>query len=195
MYGTIIDITVRKQKDNALVRMNQELRQFAYAAAHDLQEPSRTVALSLQMLRTSSKQLDTDADALLDDAICNAQRMHSMTIDLLAFTTALDLSPSDQWPVIDANDVLSDVQKSLAVHLKGSGAKIICGELPRVRMHRVHLHQLLQNLISNAVKYHSDMEPVIHVLSEPEFGFRRFHIRDNGIGIHSSQHQRIFGPF
>jgi signal transduction histidine kinase len=98
---------------------------------------------------------------------------------------------------VDANVVVQDVLSALEGQIEGSGARVTVERLPVLRVHRTHLFQIFQNLVSNAVKYHRpDRLPVVHIGSEVrEHGIIELYIEDNGIGIASEYHERIFGIF
>jgi PAS domain S-box-containing protein len=194
------DITERKATESALRRANEGLEQFAYAAAHDLQEPIRNVILSTQMLAERYRdKLDPHAEEFLTATVEGAQRMEALVHDLLAYARSLD-SPNGRHPSTDANEVLGEVLANLRTAIDDAGAEVTFGKLPTLPIYRVHLVQLLQNLIGNALKYRSQKPPRIEIsaverrgdLANDELAIA---VRDNGIGISPSQRERIFGIF
>ncbi len=190
------DITERKRLEESLRRTNSALAEFAYAAAHDLQEPLRNVALSLQLVKDSSQDGEKAwSMELIDTAIENSQRMVQMVRDLLAFSRALE--PGDAAPrIADAARTFAVVMKNLESAVLETKADITCGPLPVVEIPEIHLSQLLQNLIGNSLKYHGGRPPKISVSAMPaEDRYSIFAIRDNGIGIPDEFHSRVFGIF
>ncbi len=177
-----------------LARSNAELEQFAYVASHDLQEPLRAVTSYTQLLsRRYSGQLDAKADEYIAFAVEGATRMQQLIKDLLMYsrvgTRGNELVPVDFLAVFEA------AVANLEVAVAESGATVTHGELPTVSGDFTQLAQLLQNLISNALKYRSDRVPVIHVSADRQNGNVLFAVRDNGIGIDQRYSDRIFQLF
>jgi len=183
--------------NESLRRANADLEQFAYAASHDLQEPLRMIALYSQMLdRRHSQNLGPDGKLLLDTITDSANRINDLVRDLLSYTNAG--SPDETLPSpVHPGEILREVQQTFANSVASLDAVIITGELAPVRVHRAHLVQLLQNLLSNSLKYSSpERRLCIHLSSVPaENGMLEFMFRDNGIGIDPVYHDRIFGVF
>jgi len=200
--AAIRDITVRKnaelnliQKVEDLNRSNEELEQFAYVASHDLQEPLRMVASYTQLLSRRYKgTLDADADEFIAFAVDGANRMQRLIQDLLAFSRVgkrklelFDL-PSDR--------ALRQALLNLSGAIKQSGALVTNGLLPEVKADEVQLTQLFQNLIGNAIKYHSSGVPHIHISAARNgLPMWTFSVRDDGLGIDSQFFEKIFGMF
>jgi light-regulated signal transduction histidine kinase (bacteriophytochrome) len=177
-----------------LARSNAELEQFAYVASHDLQEPLRAVTGYTQLLaRRYSGQLDAKADEYIAFAVEGAARMQQLIKDLLMYSRVgrrgNELLPVDFLAVFEA------AVANLEVAVAESGATLTHGDLPTVSGDFTQLAQLLQNLLSNALKYRSDQAPVIHVSAAGENGNMRFSVRDNGIGIDQKYSDRIFQLF
>jgi PAS domain S-box-containing protein len=203
--GIVQDITTRKRAEEALHRANENLRQFAYAAAHDLQEPLRNVSILLGLLKrtyqgasesgTPAYKVDPDPEQLIDQSTASAQHMVSMVRDLLAFATIGD-HEQGQNNLVDADKVLERVLKSLDPSISESGAQITCGPLPKVRISATHLLQLLQNLIGNALKYRKQGQiPSIEISAVHQGAEWIFSVADNGIGFDPIYGERIFGIF
>ncbi|MGH9632328.1 MAG: sensor histidine kinase [Bryobacteraceae bacterium] len=179
-----------------LARSNKDLEQFAYSASHDLQEPIRNVSICAQLLSRRYRQgLDPEGESLLETVITGAKQMESLVLDLLEYThVARDSeTPRDSC---DANEVLARVLHNLEAQILSSGAQISHDPLPVVFLPSVRLQQILQNLISNAIKYRSSATPCIHVsASAVESRGWQFSVKDNGIGIDPKYHDKIFGIF
>jgi PAS domain S-box-containing protein len=180
-----------------LRRANEDLNQFAYSASHDLQEPLRMISIYTQLLnRRLGNLLDADARDFMKYTLDGAQRMEMLLRDLLAYTHAVNIRGVPDKAVDSGAALRMDIE-NLQAAVATSNATIVAGELPAVRAYDVHLVQLFQNLIGNALKYRSKAPPVIEIrASENGDGARwLFSVRDNGIGIAPRFHEQVFGLF
>jgi PAS domain S-box-containing protein len=196
------DITERRQSECAadqarqqLEQNNQELQQFAYAASHDLQEPLRNITIYAQLLeRRYSEQLDSNAAGLVHQIMSGAEQMNTLLHDLLSYARLWGTTPKEVEPA-DLRGCLDAVLSSMSATIAATEARIEYGDLPRLHMSEVHLQQLLQNIIGNALKYRGPQPPEISIQSERNGGNWVIRIADNGIGIEPRNQQRIFEPF
>lgn len=202
VVGIYIDITGRKQGEERLrsmlgelERSNTDLEQFAYIASHDLQEPLRQVASYVQLLeRRYASQLDDDAREFIRYAVDGAKRMQDQINDLLAYAR-LNRQERPFAPV-DCGEALGVALGNLRAAVAAAGARVEAEALPTVLGDRVLIIQLLQNLISNAIKYaKADVAPIVRVDAAREGAFWRLSISDNGIGIDERYADRIFRIF
>jgi two-component system NtrC family sensor kinase len=179
-----------------LDRANQELEQFAYAAAHDLQEPLRKVRVFSELLRQRYRgMLDEQADQYIDYCVEGAARMHQLIQDLLAYARA---SQSGEAVVenVDLNAVLDKVLESLHASIAESAATITRTPLPCVPVEEIRIQQLFQNLIGNALKYRRPEEPPnVRIAAELRGGEWNFAVSDNGVGIDPEHRLRVFDAF
>ncbi|HEY3458652.1 MAG TPA: ATP-binding protein [Bryobacteraceae bacterium] len=182
-------------RNEALERANADLEQFAFSASHDLQEPLRSISIYSELLtRRYRDRLDGEALEYLTYLRKGATRMEMLVDDLLAYTQAGKIEPPEE--TADAHRVLLDVLDNLHESCLEAGARIIFDPLPSLTVHGMHLSQLFQNLLSNAMKYRSpERAPLIHVGAERSKKNWVFSIRDNGIGIAPEYKERIFGLF
>lgn len=178
----------------SLARSNADLEHFAYAASHDLQEPLRMVTAYNQLLRKRFyEQLGPDGNQFLDYSIAGAQRMEQLLQGLLSYLrVAAAEAPIE---LVDANDVLATALDNLHAPISESQARIESAPLPRVRVHAVHLLQLFQNIVGNAIKYRGDNVPHVVIKGDKDIDGWRFSIADNGIGIEPRYAQQVFGIF
>jgi PAS domain S-box-containing protein len=184
-----------KKQAEELARLNTDLQQFAYAAAHDLSEPLRMMTSYTQLLsRKLEGRLDDDSREYMDQVAGAAKRMNRLLQDLLAYTYATR-EHDDEAIVLDLNEVLSIVLSNLGSAIDDSKAQILTQRLPVVQGHEAHFLQLFQNLISNAITYHGDAAPQVRVTAERTDTGWLIAVRDNGLGIESEHHLRIFGVF
>ena len=186
----------RELEDKArdLERSNAELEQFAYVASHDLQEPLRKVASFCQLLqRRYEGQLDERADQYIGFAVDGAKRMQSLISDLLAFSR---VGRTDAPPVeVALDDVVRTAQDNLTSRVERTGAQIDIGPMPVVDGDPVLLVAVFQNLIGNALKFHGDEPPRVHVSAERDDGMWTITCSDDGIGIDPEYAERIFAIF
>jgi signal transduction histidine kinase len=185
-----------QERARELARANADLQQFAYSASHDLQEPLRTITLYSQLLqRRWARRLDPGADECIDFVSKAAQHMQQLISDLLAYTRA-GVEGAVETPA-DVNAVLERVLSILRVPIKEQNCKVkVVGTLPPVRVLEIHVQQILQNLITNAIKYRSEeRDPEIEIWAERKDGMWELAVRDNGLGIESQYSKQIFGMF
>ncbi len=183
--------------NQALQQSNADLEQFAYAASHDLQEPLRMVSIYSELLKDEyADSLDRNARSYIDFAVNGARRMSQLLKDLLTYSRVSNGS-AGKSPVADAYAAVGSALLNLATVIDSSHADVEIGTLPTVDIPQIHLVQLFQNLISNALKYSNEGErPFIRIGARPDAGGGWiFSVRDNGIGIEPEYLQQIFGIF
>ncbi|MEW6667565.1 MAG: CheR family methyltransferase [Thermodesulfobacteriota bacterium] len=198
-----IDITERKQAEAdlrtyaaRLEQSNRDLDEFAYVASHDLQEPLRKIQTFGDLL------VDMDTEALKESGRDylrrmqqSAARMQSLIVDLLAYSRIT--SRPKPFAGFDLKEPVEEALQDLELLRKESGGRIEVDILPTIEADPTQMHQLFQNLISNALKYRSERAPVIRVIdaSSPSEPFWEIHVEDNGIGFEEEYLDKIFKPF
>jgi hypothetical protein len=183
------------ERTAALRYSNEALRQFAWAASHDLQEPIRTVATYSQWLaQITNGNLDARESKMLTTIEQHASRLNQL---LAALRQYIQVSDSGQHTrtSVDCNAVVKAAVWNVQAMIQESGASIECGELPTISSLELPLVQLFQNLISNAIKYRSEEPPVIRISAREGENYWIFSVRDNGIGIDPKYFDYIFGVF
>ncbi len=184
-----------KRSNEELRRANQDLETFAYSASHDLQEPLRNIAIAGQLLKRSRvKELQGDSPRLLDEIVQGAFRMETLIRDLLSYTRATKYAEGPP-PRIESGAVLADILQNLRTQIDQNNATVTSTDLPAVLMHEVHLAQVFQNLIANALKYRSTQAPHVHISAAEQDNWWVFSVADNGIGIDPAYANQIFGLF
>jgi signal transduction histidine kinase/DNA-binding response OmpR family regulator len=196
-----VDITYRKELETQLeerarelARSNEELQQFAYVASHDLQEPLRMVTGYMTLLqKRCDGQLDDQAKEYVRFAAEGAARARDLVKDLLEYSRVGSL----QRPMSEANmEHLCDLACiNLREQIREEGAAIERGPLPNLVVDEVQMVALLQNLISNAIKFHGPSPPRVDISCREDGGEWVFCVKDNGIGIEPSYQERIFQIF
>lgn len=193
-----MDVTERKraevalaEKAKELARSNKELEQFAYVASHDLQEPLRMVSSYLQLLeRRYADKLDTDAHEFIAYAVNGAIRMKVLINDLLAYSRVG--THGKVFAPTNCETVLERVLNNLQLAIEDTGAVITHDPLPTVPADSNQLELVLQNLINNALKFHSEAPPQIHVGAIRRDNCWQFWVQDNGIGFEPEFAEKIF---
>jgi PAS domain S-box-containing protein len=194
VYASIRDITERKLIEEELRRSNHDLEQFAYVASHDLSEPLRVIAGFTDLLaRRYSGALDKDADKFINFIVSGVERMQTLIDDLLAYSRAGRAQLAVQQ--VDAGDVVRDVLWALEPQLTAQDVRVEVGELPRVCAEPTALRQIFQNLISNAVKFSDNAEPLVQVSARRLPNGWRFDVKDNGPGVEPRHAERVFELF
>jgi len=192
--------TKLKKYNIELERSNKELEEFAHIASHDLQEPLRKIQTFASMLRNQeSGSLSPKGADYLERMVNSANRMKQLITDLLAFSRLSTKGKPFEKVALQA--VLEEVLYDIEVSILKSGAKVeVVGTLPHVRGDRTQLRQLLQNLISNAIKFRKpDTPPKVTISSElvnrADMEYYAIKVQDNGIGFDQKFSSRIFNIF
>jgi PAS domain S-box-containing protein len=198
------DATQLKKTNQALQRSNSDLEQFAYAASHDLQEPLRMVSIYSQLLKEEyGNRLDKQALSYIDFAVNGARRMSHMLTALLTYSRVANATPQELMQT-DSGAAVTAALLNLSSIVSDTRASIEIGVLPTVRVSEIHLVQLFQNLIGNALKYRkddpdgqqcTDERPSIRIAAQPDGDKWLFSVSDNGIGIEPEYISQIFGIF
>jgi two-component system sensor histidine kinase/response regulator len=177
-----------------LRRSNEDLQQFAYVASHDLQEPLRTVINYAQLLsRRYQGKLDANADEFIDYVRAGATQMQELITDLLAFSQVQ--TKGQPFAMTDCEEVLARVLLGLQAQIEETRAVVTHDLLPTVFADATQLGQVLQNLLSNALKFHGKQPPRVHVSAQSDGKQWVFAVRDQGIGLDPQFAERIFVIF
>ncbi len=204
MTGTVHvarDITERKRmereilnKAEDLTRSNEELEQFAYVASHDLQEPLRTVTSYLSLFeKRYGDQLSDEGREYIQYAVEGGLRARALIRDLLDYSRVGSRGKSMQ--PTDMEGVMSTVCDSLKAQIEDEGGAVTHDDLPTIMADDNQMVALLQNLVSNGIKFHGDKRPAVHVSCRPNGGDWCFSVSDNGIGIDPRHKGQVFQLF
>jgi PAS domain S-box-containing protein len=196
--GVDMDITKLKWVEEKLKktladleRSNTELAQFAYVASHDLQEPLRMISSYLQLLEQRyGGQLDDDADEFIAYAVDGAKRLKLLINSLLKYTRVETRGKA--FVSTNCEEVLNRTLRNLGELIEESGTSVTHDPLPILKADSVQLERVFQNLIGNAIKFHHESQPEIHIGAERTNSEWLFSVRDNGIGIEPKYYERIF---
>ncbi len=179
-----------------LLQVNEELRQFAYVASHDLKEPLRMIGSYTQLIhRKFEKYIDEQSAPFFEYVSEGVIRMNNLLDALLKYAT---IGKTElEIETVNLQDVLDISKINLQVSIEETDTEIIVDEpLPIVRSVQSLLIQLFQNLLSNAIKFRKDgCKPQIHVYAKEDSEYFKIFIKDNGIGIDPEFQERIFVIF
>ncbi|MFT5384606.1 MAG: signal transduction histidine kinase, partial [Saprospiraceae bacterium] len=176
-----------------LLQVNEELRQFAYVASHDLKEPLRMIGSYTQLIQRKFKaEVDEDTASFFGFVSEGVIRMNNLLDALLKYAT---IGKSElEIEKVNLNDILDICRINLQVSIAETNTIItVKNPLPVVHSVQSLLIQLFQNLISNAIKFRKeDIRPEIKVFSKEDEDQYKIYISDNGIGINPEFQERIF---
>lgn len=194
----IYDIQVRelnrvlRTKVKELAVSNKELEQFAYVASHDLQEPLRMITSFLtQLQRKYDDKLDAKAHQYIHFAVDGAKRMRQIILDLLDFSRVG--RADSEIELVDLNEIINEILILFRKNIEDKKALFVISDLPFINAPKASIRQLLQNLVSNALKYQlPETKPLVEIgfTEKPEYW--EFWVKDNGIGISPDYFEKIF---
>jgi PAS domain S-box-containing protein len=194
LIGMSRDITERKLAEELIVQHAEGLERFAFVAAHDLQEPLRTVTGFTQVLFQRYRgRIDSGADQYLDLITNAASRMRELIQALLEYARVGRLER--RFQPTDFHTALQEAQDLLTAAIEQSGAVVTSEVLPTITADSIQIVQLFQNLLSNAVKFGGDNPPRVHVAAKLANGAWEFSVHDLGIGIDPDYHDQVFRVF
>lgn len=196
------------QRRQELAHSNIELQQFAYIASHDLQEPLRKIqAFSTRLKEKCGEALTEPGRDYLERMQNAAERMQALINDLLILSQVT--TKAQPFVPVSLAQVAREVLSDLELQLQQTRGCVSLGELPTIDADPLQMRQLVQNLISNALKFHRFEEPpvvklhsqiLVHQEQRPGSGatiaeLYRIIVEDNGIGFDEKHLDRIFNAF
>lgn len=189
-----------------LERSNLDLMQFASVASHDLKEPLRKVqTFGSRLQETLAGRLNEEETDLFRRMVNATVRMQTLVTDILRLSKLSD--PTVRFEPVNLNAVVDQIRDDLELTIYEQEAELVVGHLPTVEAVAGQMHQLLLNLISNALKFQADKTPqirlesvpitneIIHQFGLPSANYAVITISDNGIGFDPKYKNRIFGMF
>ena len=196
------DIRERKRAEEELrmtlarlEQSNRELEDFAYVASHDLQEPLRKIQAFGDLLKSRhGAQLDDQARDYIERMQSAAKRMQVLINDLLSFSRVT--TKAQPFVRVDLHEIAREVAHDLEVRMHEAGGTMVIGELPAIDADPLQMRQLLQNLASNALKFHRPgVPPHVEIHGVAANNHVEITVSDNGIGFEEKYAERIFTMF
>ncbi|MEO1624404.1 MAG: ATP-binding protein [Bacteroidota bacterium] len=183
-----------KIQNSKLQKSNAFLKQFANVAAHDLKEPLRNIGSFINLLQNRyGGQFNEEAREYMGFVTNGAKRMNNLLVDLLEYSR-ISAEEAVREP-LNIRDVVDEVCENLKGRIDRKEASIYCAPgMPEIPMSRLHLGQLLQNLISNALKF-SEQKPIVRINAYKRDQQIILSIKDNGIGINKDFSHKVFNLF
>ncbi len=192
-----IEIAVKlyriNQENQRLLKEQQKMLDFVRIAAHDLKEPVRTIGSFMKLLkRDFGQELNGTGNEYVNFAIDASERMSMMITEILNNPSARlkRLEIVD----VDLNVLMENLLGDLQQLIQDKQATIYFDQLPKIQSSPLALTQILQNLITNAIKY-CDRKPEIHISCDVKEVSYFFKVADNGIGVPAKHADRIFKVF
>ncbi|MEM6647870.1 MAG: ATP-binding protein [Bacteroidota bacterium] len=201
MLGAHTEVTALKEteaelesKNLALEQANAELKQFAYAATHDLRNPLNSLTALLERLDKQRDALDATGQHMLTLATDMAHRMQSLMDGISQYSRLTNQAVA--FAPVDLGELVQHVVDDLGSLISRHEAVITWDALPTVRAHTAGLQQLFQNLMANAIKFTPpERTPRVRITAERTGRSWTVSVSDNGIGIGPEHHTRIFDLF
>ena len=190
------DVTEKKKMEAQLRSIQLELENFIYVVSHDLKSPLISIeGYTSMLIRGYKAVLDDKARHYLERIHWNINKMESLLVGLL------DLSRVGRVigniTEVDIGEVVSDILEDITPRIEEKGGGVALPDyFPMIWCDRYRLSQVFENLISNAVKFMGNQsEPRVEVGFHDRGRYFEFFVKDNGIGIDPSYHEKIFGIF
>lgn len=213
--GVVQDVTQNilaeqelRNKNEALERSNAELQSFNRVASHDLQEPMRKIQLFVSRISEAEQDRLSEKGKIYFEKVSKAaNRMQTLIKYLLAYSRLN--KTKDEFKKVSLNDIANEVLADLEERINETGVQINVNQLPRINAIPFQMDQLLNNLISNAIKYRSTSEPAKILIDckkiprnkiredfdKKSKNYYKLSVTDNGIGFDNAHAEKIFGLF
>jgi signal transduction histidine kinase len=190
-----LDITEITRLRDELLRSNEDLQHFAYAASHDLKQPLTTIVSYLELLkdRYSGKVLDEKASRYIENAVSGGRQMAELIDSLLQFSRITGIE--ETIAPTDLDEVMHEVENNLTSQISESGAIVTHDPLPTINTNFLQMIHVFQNLVSNGIKYRGTEIPHVHVSASKQADGWLFSVVDNGIGIDQKYADKLFKMF
>jgi PAS domain S-box-containing protein len=205
LRGVITNITERKQAEEELERLlkeleakNRELERFTYTVSHDLRSPLVTIQGFTEMVQNDLEQNELEkAENNLEYIAKAATKMEKLLSDTLKLSRIGRIAnPPEDVPF---GEIVKDALEQTAEQMKSIGVEVsVAEDFPTVHVDRMRIAEVLVNLIVNSINYRGDQpSPKIDIGHRVEGKSKEtvFFVRDNGIGIDPSQHEKVFDLF
>ncbi|MBN1842523.1 MAG: PAS domain S-box protein [Deltaproteobacteria bacterium] len=196
ILGNVVDITEKKQAEEQLRKINEELKNFVRVVSHDLKNPIISIqGFSSRLLKKYQDKLGEKGRSYLELINAGARRMEVFVADLLALSSIGRVVST--FKDIPSLEILRNVTSGLEDRLREKGIDLVVADnLPAIYCDGERIYQVFENLLVNATKFMgATKDPKIEVGYEDREDFHQFYVRDNGIGIDPNYHKKIFEMF
>lgn len=175
---------------SSLRRSNHDLEQFATVAAHDLQEPLRSVYNYLELFLGLVPVSDEEPIRYVGKMRAAVKRMQALINALLNY--ARIETRGKTFAAVDCNSILENCLENLRASITKTNAQITYGNLPTVMGDSSQIGQVFENLIGNALKFSTTEPKIVISATKKKDRLWEFRVKDNGLGIDPQFHEKIF---
>ena len=188
-------VIINQQREELLKSLalnNQELNEYAHVVSHDLKAPLRNVDTLINwVLEDNQSTFDTQTVNSLNKVLFNVEKMDFLIKGILDYSTIDKLESEDRW--VDFNQLVDEITRTILIpqdfEIK------ICTSLPKIYGNAWRFKQVFQNLIQNGIVYNDKEKGHIEIGVVTHESHFEFYVKDNGIGIETIYHDRIFKVF
>ncbi|MDW8274523.1 MAG: tetratricopeptide repeat protein [Chitinophagales bacterium] len=170
---------------------NNELKQFAHVASHDLKEPLRQISNYIHILdKNIGNHSDSNIKSYMEFIHEGSKRMFLLINSLLEFSKLNEeLNPEE----VDLNNLIKEIQNQFTANLQGCYFHV--DHLPVIYADKLHLYRLFENLVSNAIKFNPSKKKIIRIEYNENLDYHEIRVVDNGIGIPEEYREKVFEIF
>ncbi|MFK8057383.1 MAG: ATP-binding protein [Saprospiraceae bacterium] len=196
LKSALIDKNEEIERANRdLLQANEELRQFAYVASHDLKEPVRQIGSYVSLIKRKYAHLfDEDAQEYFGFVTEGVSRLNRLLDSLMHYAAVA--REEKEVSSVDLNRLMFTIESEIGSHIKDANAKIAYDALPVIYTGGKLLRHVLKALVQNALKFkRPGADPQIQIRVHQKGEFHQVEIQDNGIGIKQEYQDKVFGLF
>lgn len=182
------------ERTQELTQINKKLENYSYSISHDLKEPLRSIRSFSEFIHEDYSHLfDATAKDYCNRIMNASAKMSTMIDDLLTLSR---VGREDiEYKATSVKALLNEVKDTFKLKTEEANVHLIIDEMPLIKVQATWLKALFQNLISNSIKYNDKEEKIIEISYQKNNNFYEFSVKDNGIGIPSEQHKKVFQLF
>lgn len=185
-----------EERTAELLAVNDELDNYVHVVSHDLKTPITYIqGFSSQLLENYQDRLDDKGRICIERINASARRMESLVSDLLSLSSIGQVTSN--FEEVPSSEIVKDVTSGLHERIQDRGIEVVIGNnFPKIYCDKKRIYQVFENLLVNAVKFTKGaMKPKIEIGYRNGQDSHQFFVRDNGVGIDSRYHRKIFEKF